>query len=372
VGTTQFTEDIATEYVYTVTQGTVGTYNIKVADDAFNPPRPRAPYGEDGINRTKADQIHPVLGSPAGDDAEINNPLYLGFLVSGVEVEISNIVITQNGETLYSKPAPATPYPPVQSVTITNDAGASVEVESPLQMTASVSPGGAYQGITWKIDDNDAQFASINETTGVLTGLDIGTAKVYAVSVDNGADGKPVTSPPFSVTVTAKQGENLQPNRSWNFQTLPAGWTSGTTTSTGIGDYDYGQGLILMSNTRTLRITTGQSKPSGTDETWSVGCLQQGGVGNTPHFATIKEVQGPFTLTFNYCGTGSSGTALRRIKVKIGEDETDAGEANAATTTSTPKTWTFTYAGTDKVDVELHGMVDPVRLYDLILTYTGQ
>jgi uncharacterized protein YjdB len=372
-GTTQFTENVSQEYVYTVTQGTVGTYTMLVADDAFDPPRLHTPYTSSGINRTGASQIHPNLGAAAaGETAEINPSLYLGILVSGVEAEISNIIIKQGETVIYSKPAPATPYPSVTSVTIiTNADGASVEVDGNLQMTAIVSPEGAYQGVTWKVDPEDAQYAEINSDTGALKGLDAGTARVYAVSIDNGASGSPVRSDPFEVTITEAHDEELGNNRSWNFQQLPVGWTDGTTLSSDIPmeDYDYGQGLILASSTRTLRITTTQNPPSGTIG-WSAGVLQQGGV-SPSLFGTIKDVQGPFTLTFNYCGTGSSGTDLRRIKVKIGEDETDAGEDYGAPTTGTPKTWVFTYSGTDKVDVELHGVVNSVRLYDLILAYTG-
>jgi uncharacterized protein YjdB len=368
-GSTQFYDSYNQEYVYTVKQGVVGTYNMLVTDDAFNPPRPRSPYEAAGTNRSGDTAIYSSLGK-AGD-AEINNPLYLGIIVSGVEAEISNIIIKQGDEVVYSKSAPATPYLPVQSVSITNEAGASVEAGKLLQMTASVSPEGAYQGVTWKVDENDVQYAEIDPTTGALTGLDEGTAKVYATSIDNNANGVKVESEAFTVTVTKSQEEVLENNRSWNFQELPVGWTDGTNTGTGIDDYDYGQGLLLASSTRTLRITAGQSTPSGT-EGWSKGVLQLGGV-SPSLFATIKEVQGPFTLTFNYSGTGGTGDEVkRRIKVKIGETETDPGEEYAAPFTTTPKTWVFTYTGTDKVDVQLHGVVNSVRLYDLILAYTGQ
>jgi hypothetical protein len=363
--------------VYTVTQGTVGTYNILVTDDAFAPSRVHSPYTASGINRSGDAQIYPSLGkAAAGDVAEINNPLYLGIIVSGVEAEISNIIIKQGDTVVYSKPAPATPYPPVQSVTITTETGASVEVGKSLQMTASVSPEGAYQGVTWEIDEMDLQYASIDPISGAFTGLDTGPAKVYAISIDNGAGGTPVKSAAFTVDITNPQEEVLSNNRSWNFQQLPVGWAENTNTTNGSGDYDYGQGLTLKSDTRTMKIVTTQNAPDTTETTdttnWTAGILQQGGVGSVPHFATIKEVQGPFKLTFNYSGTGNSGTDARRIKVKIGETETDPGEEKGSGNTGDPQTWTFTYTGTDKVDVELHGVVNSVRLYDVILTYTGQ
>jgi hypothetical protein len=235
-------------------------------------------------------------------------------------------------------------------------------------MTATVSPAGAYQGVTWEIDSEDAQYAEINSTTGALKGLDPGTAKVYAVSIDNGSGGTPVRSAAFTVSITGKQDEVLENNWAWDFQTLPAGWENNANSDVANGDYEYEQGLLLKSGTRTMKIITGQESSGTTD--WTVGCLQQGGVSPSLS-ATIKEAQGPFMLIFNYSGTGGSGSELRRIKVKIGEAETDPGEEYGAPTTSAPKTWVFTYSGTDKVDVELHGVVNPVRLYDLILSYTG-
>ncbi|MDR0706915.1 MAG: Ig-like domain-containing protein [Treponema sp.] len=385
VGSTQFTESTDTEYVYTVTQATVGTYNMLVADDAFDPPRPHAPYTSSGTSRSGDSQIHPVLGkAAAGETAEINSPLYLGIIVSGVEVEISNIIITQGAETVYSKPAPATPYPAVQSVAITNEAGASVEVDGNLQMTASVTPPEAYQGVTWRIDENDAQYASIDEATGALKGLDVGTVHVYAVSVDNGADGSLVTSAAFEVSVTGKQA--LPNERAWNFQEVPAGWTDAASNSTTV---TYTQGMSLLGGLRTA--TFNSASPAPEDSGFSNGFLQPGGTAANG-FATIASVQGPFAITLKYVANAGDNDG-RFPTLKIGEEGKASLEPSSSsdsewktywdsvavvenneksTATTDPKTFTYDYTGTDKVDILLVATVNPGRTYDVIIEYKGE
>jgi hypothetical protein len=385
-GATQFTESVANEYVYTVTQATVGTYNIKVEDDAFDPTRPHAPYTSTGINRTGDAAIHSVLGrAAAGDVPEINNPLYLGFLVSGVEVEISNIIIKQGDETVYSKPAAATPYPAVQSVTITNEAGASVEVDGNLQMTASVNPEGAYQGVTWEVDSEDAQYAEINATSGALKGLDPGTARVYAISVDNDASGSPVKSAAFTVIVTASAA--LSNNRSWNFQEIPAGWTDGASNSTLV---TYTQGMNLLGSIRSS--TFNSSFAALADSGLSNGFIQPGGTAANG-FASIVSVQGPFNITLKYVAN-TGDTNGRYPTLKIGEEgkgsiepSTTAGSewrtywdtvtvvdntTGGSVSTDDPKSFTYNYTGTDKVDILLLSTVNPGRLFDVIIEYTGE
>jgi hypothetical protein len=366
----EFTDKITKEYVFTVTRRAAddqtGGFEMKVVDDSITPTVVKL----EGTRSTADNQTHAKLRS-----AE-NKPVYLGFIISGVEAEISSIVIKQGAdlEPLTLTPAvPAatpTPLPPVESVAITNGEKNTVNIGSGLQMTATVTPEDADTRLTWSVDPDDGSIATIT-AAGVLTGVELGTVTVYATSVADPTK----KSEGFVVTVQ-NAPEVLENNRSWNFQTVPAGWTDNTNTVAGIGDTDYGQGMTLKSDTRTMKVDVTRAIPAKTDTVdttgWSTGVLQQGGVGTTPHFATIREVQGPFTLTFNYSGTGNSGTDLRRIKVKIGEAETDPGEDYAVTTVTTPKTWMFTYSGTDKVDVELHGVVNSVRLFDLILTYTGQ
>ncbi|MDR1127606.1 MAG: Ig-like domain-containing protein [Treponema sp.] len=386
-GATQFTESVTNEYVYTITQATVGTYNIKVEDDAFDPTRPHTPYTSTGINRTGDAAIHSLLGrAAAGDVPEINDPLYLGFLISGVEAEISNIIIKQGDTTVYSKPAPATPYPPVQSVTITNGAGASVEVGGNLQMTASVSPEGAYQGVTWEIDPEDVQYAEINPTSGALKGLDIGSAKVYAVSVDNGAGGSPVRSAAFTVTITGSQ--ELPNSRSWNFQEIPAGWTDGASNNTTV---TYTQGMNLLGSIRTSTFNSSFTAPA--DSGLSNGFIQPGGTAANG-FASIASVQGPFNITLKYVANTSSDDSGRYPTLKIGEEGKVSIEPSAATDsewktywdsveaventtggstgTSDPKSFTHNYTGTDKVDILLLSTINPGRLFDVIIEYTGQ
>jgi uncharacterized protein YjdB len=375
VGATQFTESTGQEYLYTVAQNTLDTYTIFVEDDAFNPPRSRNPYP---VNRgPNNDQVFPALG-------EADNAVYLGFLVNGVVAEISNIVITQGSETVYEKPADPTPYPRVETVTITNSTGAEVEVEGLLQMTASVTPTGAYQGVTWSIDPEDAQYATINADTGALQGVDIGTAKVYATSIDNGADGMPVKSEAFSVTVKAKS--ELPRYRSWNFQELPAGWENNTANTT---NTPYIQGMTLLAAMRNggMSVVNNQVVPEGSD--LSIGALKPNGA-MANGFAVIESVEGPFGITLKYHANSSSANISRNPSIKIGEegkskldpgtytvvgaewkeywDSVAAINGTPSTGTSDPQTWFYNYEGTDNVDILLLASANPGLIFDVIIS----
>jgi hypothetical protein len=318
--------------VYTVTQGTVGTYNILVTDDAFAPSRVHSPYTASGINRSGDTQIYPSLGkAAAGDVAEINNPLYLGIIVSGVEAEISNIIIKQGDTEVYSKPAPATPYPPVQSVSITNEAGTSVEVDGNLRMTASVSPEGAYQGVTWEVDTNDLQYAQIDPTTGTLTGLDIGTAKVYAVSIDNGAGGTPVRSAAFTINITEPE-ETVREGVffSWNAATDEALETISNGTSKEIN----GTPVVVLSKPATA-IIEGTKGYSLKDNRFVIGSTSTAATtANDTIVDGTLDLGASFRITIKYAScegtvfqiylnnnTGSQGASMLGNASRIWNDE---------------------------------------------------
>jgi hypothetical protein len=220
-----------------------------------------------------------------------------------------------------------------------------------------------------------------------LIGRDIGIAKVYAVSIDNGAGGTPVKSAAFTVNVIEKQ--TLSNDRSWNFQTPIAGWgdkaSNNTTTS-------YNQGMTLLGGIRTTTWNSEGEPPS--DSGFSTGFLQPGGAAANG-FATIASVQGPFDITLQYASNTADESELGRFPtIKIGEEGKSGLEPSTATGsewrtywdsvtavdnttggssgTADPKTFTYKYTGSDKVDILLLSTVNPGRLYDVILTYTGQ
>jgi len=122
-------------------------------------------------------------GSGTGD--QVNTKLqsdkdyyYLGFIVSGVTVEISNIVIKDGTETVFEAATDAAPYPvPVINVNITatNAVGAGSDYDyqctkadfpsTGVQLRAEVIPSDANQNVTWSISE---EGAGATITTGGL------------------------------------------------------------------------------------------------------------------------------------------------------------------------------------------------------------
>ncbi|GHV87643.1 hypothetical protein AGMMS50267_00030 [Spirochaetia bacterium] len=370
-GSTQFTDRTDKEYQFIVSR-TDAVYNMNVKDDALAGDPSHAPYPADGagINRgansSPTTEIHEEL---AGD-----KPLFLGIMISGVDVEISSIVIKQGDDVVYQSPtATATPIPVPQSVTITNAVTANtVNAGASLGMAATVTPADAIQDVTWSIEPANAAVATINADTGAVTGVGVGTVTVYATSVADATK----KSTGFVVTVT-NVAEVIPNNRSWNFQTLPAGWTDNIDNAQ---EYNYGQGMTLTGadfRTPGIRIQVGQAAPA--DSGFSVGALKPNGAPTTglpAIFARIDEVQGPFTLTLNY---GSNNTASRYPSIKI-KTSTDAdygawidGPASAgANDAASAKMLTYTYTGTDKVTIALGSSGGhPGNIHDVIIAYTG-
>jgi uncharacterized protein YjdB len=350
-------KSVGEEYVFTVTRrGNTDQdgFEMTVVDDSVDPPVTKLT----GTRDTSDSQTHTKLRD------QDNTPVYLGFIISGVKAEISSIVIKQGGdlETVFSSPdAEPTPKPTITGVSITNTE-TTVNVGAPLQMTAAVTPEGADDWLTWSIDPASDTVATINADTGLLTGVGVGTVTVYATSV---ADTQIKST---GVTVTVQDvPEVIENNRSWNFQTLPAGWTAGSNTTSGAADYYYGQGMTLLASTRTMQVNPTGTAPSGSE--FSNGFLQPNGAA-TNGYVSIAEVQGPFDITLKYCSNTSADSPGRYPSVKFGDAEATYGDGS--TGTSDPKTYTASYAGTDKITVLILGPVHPGRLYDVIIEYKGE
>jgi uncharacterized protein YjdB len=374
-GSTQFTDRITKEFVFQVSR-TDTVYNLNIKDDAQTGSPSISPYTEAGINRgansTPETEVHPVLSGSQPDQFG-NRPLYLGIIICGATVEISSIKIEGNGTNLYpsSPAAQPTPIPAASSVTITNTEN-TVSVGAALGMTASVSPSEAIQTVTWSIEPANEAVATINADSGVVSGVSAGTVTVFATSVSTPT----VKSTGFLVQVTAEQ-EVLENNRSWDFTTVPAGWTTGTETT---AETYYNQGMTLLGTYRAngIRINITQAPPEGSG--FSAGALQPNGTPpatatNGNPFARIAEVQGPFDITLKYW-PNSSGSTDRSPSIRI-KNSTDA-DYGAWITATTPsgnvgQTFTHSYTGTGKVTVELGSPAGrhPGTIQDIIITYTG-
>lgn len=371
-GTTQFVDRTDKEYLFNVRR-TDAVYTMDIKDDAQADSPSHTPYPIDrGANSTPATEIHPEL---SGD-----KPLYLGIVVSGVDVEISSILITQGTDTVYASPAAApTPIPAATSVTITNDpAENTVSVNAALGMTAAVSPAQAIQTVTWSIEPEAPTIAIIDAATGVVTGVGAGTVQVYAASVSTPA----VKSAPFTVTVSIEQ-EVLQNNRAWDFTRQPTGVSGETPFS---NDIYYGQGMTLLGSNRGsgIMVKVTRADPGDRNEpplVLSTGCLQPNG--SVPNgYARIDEVQGPFDITLKYEADSGDPTAdpppppanrYTTIKIKPeGAEEYGAGiNGPASDYARDHKSFTYSYTGTDKVSILLVGDVNPGKIHDVIIAYTG-
>jgi hypothetical protein len=111
---------------------------------------------------------------------------------------------------------------------------------------------------------------------------------------------------------------------------------------------------------RTMQINITQSAPSGSG--FSTGALQSGGAGK---IATISGQQGPFKITLNYAAnTGDTNGRYPTIEIAGETIPTPAG----STGTSDPKTFTYTYLGTEVKDIVIkNGSTNPGRIFDVII-----
>jgi hypothetical protein len=111
----------------------------------------------------------------------------------------------------------------------------------------------------------------------------------------------------------------------------------------------------------------------------STGCIQPNGT--VPNgFARIDEVQGPFDITLKYEAdadpSGDPPSVISRypsIKIKpAGAEEYGAAiNGQPSTAKKDNQSFTYNYTGTDKVTVLLVADVNPGKIHDVIITYTG-
>jgi hypothetical protein len=243
--------------------------------------------------------------------------------------------------------------PKVTSVTVSGPD--TVMAGKSVALTAEVAPALLSQAVTWRVASGTGT-ATIS-ADGVLSATTAGTVTVYATSVALGANSSGVESVGYAITITPYTRIAW-----WNFQTLPAGWTNDANyngANTTYRDVNDEMDMVFLTSSRSQKIHTTTSAPVGSG--FSDGGHTSGGKND---FATISQVQGPFTIVLNYV-SNNNGSA-RRPAIKINgntyEGETSSDGDN-------PKTFTYTYTGTNKVDITLtSGNNDnPGRVYDIII-----
>jgi hypothetical protein len=235
-------------------------------------------------------------------------------------------------------------------ITVTVSGPTTVMATKSITLDAVVTPTSLSQEVAW-IVQNGSGTADI-DSNGTLTAGAVGTVTVSARAADLG-----VESSAYVVTIIPYERLAW-----WNFQTLPAGWTNDTNSSSNATYRDVNEELDmeLLASTRSQKINATGNAPASSE--FSKGYHQSGG---KQDFAIIKQVQGPFTIILNYGNTND--TSQRRPAIKIGNTTYDGGELS--TSTNDPKTYSHTYTGTDKVDITLTGGNDgnPGRIYDIII-----
>ncbi|MDR1126692.1 MAG: FIVAR domain-containing protein [Treponema sp.] len=242
--------------------------------------------------------------------------------------------------------------PQVTGVTVSGTD--NVMVGKSAAFTAEVAPAMLSQEVTWRVANGTGQ-ATI-AAGGVLSATKAGAVTVYAKSVAQGAGGDGVESAGYPVTITPYERLAW-----WNFQTLPTGWTENSNYSGSNTTYrDVNDELdMVFLGSRGQKVETTAGAPAGSS--FSNGRHTSGGTGD---FATISEVQGPFTIILNYA---SNNDNARRPAVKVNGTLYDGGELSGGGTD--PKTYIYTYTGTDKVTVTLTNgnSSNPGSIYDVII-----
>ena len=104
------------------------------------------------------------------DDAECNIPGYKAYLYLAETRIVGGIIIKEST--------------PVSGVSISTSES-NINVGNTLQLEATVSPSNATnQNVTWS--SSNPEIATVDETTGLVTGVAVGTATITATSVDGG------------------------------------------------------------------------------------------------------------------------------------------------------------------------------------------
>jgi phosphotransferase system HPr-like phosphotransfer protein len=201
-------------------------------------------------------------------------------------------------------------------------------------------------------------------TVGVTTQVSGTTTNDFTSPVTyvvTGADG---LTQSYTVTVTVATTSTVLYA---NFQTLPSGMSSGseTTLTSSIA-------LPTVTNTNgysinvvgKLKVTIDQALPSGATagEGTTIGCVQFGNNTSSIGKVTISSVPGPFKIIINQAPS-STTDATKKLRVTIGGNEVYYfGDG-------TFQTVTYSYTGTDTVNIEAYGYDGTqgkgVRIFDL-------
>jgi len=167
------------EYIFKVERTTNKSYTLKM-------------FSADGLTEL-ASNTRDNTNNLADDLQSVDGYLYLGFIISSVTVEISDVVVVNGTTEIFKSPA-ATPYPqPIVnvSVTATDPVGADANYNyqclnesfpnTGVQLNAKVLPIDATQTINWSISSGTNGAVS---SAGLVTVTGAGAFTVKAQSTD--------------------------------------------------------------------------------------------------------------------------------------------------------------------------------------------
>ncbi len=192
---------------------------------------------------------------------------------------------------------------PVESVSITNGATASVEVGKQLTLTASVLPATANPNVTWT--SGDATKATVSEN-GKVTGVAEGTVTITATTVGKDSTGAAKTAT-IEITVTKSSAPE-------NLQTVTLSWKNDTFKPTVDGDkytFTEGVGTVVYEKGGVASNVAANFKDGGA---WANGKALRIYAKSIATFAVTTGTLYSVTLTMdcfkdnNYCANLEAGT----------------------------------------------------------------
>ncbi|MCL2805193.1 MAG: Ig-like domain-containing protein [Treponema sp.] len=244
---------------------------------------------------------------------------------------------------------------PVESISI--DLGdQSFHEGTIVPLTFTVLPEDASnKSVEWSSDNESV--AAVNEN-GEVTAISVGEAVITATAKDGSGAADSVT-----ITVIKDPPAVVIPFR-WTFQEEIPGWTSYYVSYTNMNtDAEYLNNMTLLGSKHSMRwLREEAALASG----FSNGCIQT--TGNTVAFLEIKNVQGPFNISFRYTNISASGAGSRYPVLYINGEKIKEGTPSAAggAGLTTGRILEYNYFFNDKVDIQL-GSVSAFRLFDVIL-----
>ena len=190
---------------------------------------------------------------------------------------------------------------PVESVSITNGATASVEAGKSLQLIASVLPATANPNVTWTT--SDATKATVSED-GKVTGVAVGKAVITATTVGKDSTGAAKTAT-IEITVTKSAAPE-------NLQTVTLSWKNETFKPTIDGEkYIFAEGVGTVTYEKGSTTSGGNFKDGSA---WANGNALRIYAKSIATFAVTTGTLYSVTLTMdcfrdnNYCANLEAGT----------------------------------------------------------------